>query len=503
MKKIKLILVLIGLLAGGYYFYWKNENKHLSKDIYFLNNKVYSVFTDKEVSGYVTKNEWEGTIYTKYKDGVAQSEKVIDKNLKLVSKKNFNPQGLLDGKSYNVSRDEVISLNYKNNILNGLSDIRNLTIDFVDGAINGKNLLIDHLNPESAKQINYKNGIPDFITLVLPSSEHPKDMLVNVMGVPNDYTGGIITIKKSSIVINEYNKGKLKRERIYKNDSQYRNGLTGLKLQDTAYFTNGEVENSLIYEDGLLKNLTSYNEKGQRHGISYEKNWYSNEFLIKTYENGILNGNYEKHYINKEGKIDKLLGFNKLGIFSGQNLNCEEVENYLNGFRVKELDLNIIKNSKKVIVENLKEIPENFTGLNKDGGVIYEYKEGKLIKEYIVPQYSEDITVKEFKDDGGYYFNLYSFGRIQSEREMDKNGVKNGRYVDHFYEGKSCTKTTGTLVNNKMQGESIHYHGDEVKYIDIYHPNDTYTRTYYKDYKNNEIDKVTTGKVVEGKWVEE
>ena len=94
-----------------------------------------------------------------------------------------------------------------------------------------------------------------------------------------------------------------------------------------------------------MKSLTSYNEKGQRHGISYEKNWYSNEFLIKTYENGILNGNYEKYYINKEDKINKLLGFNKLGIFLGQNLNCEEVENYLNGFRVKKLDLNIVKNS--------------------------------------------------------------------------------------------------------------------------------------------------------------
>lgn len=67
----------------------------------------------------------------------------------------------------------------------------------------------------------------------------------------------------------------------------------------------------------------------------------------------------------------------------------------------------------------------------------------------------------------------------------------------------SCTKTTGTLVNSKMQGESIHYHGDEVKYIDIYHLNDTYTRTYYKEYKNNEINKVITGKVVEGKWGEE
>lgn len=54
MKKNKLILVLMGLLAEGYFFYWKNENKHLS-------------------------------------------------------------------------------------------------IDFVDGAINGKNLLINHLNPESAK----------------------------------------------------------------------------------------------------------------------------------------------------------------------------------------------------------------------------------------------------------------------------------------------------------------------------------------------------------------
>lgn len=72
-------------------------------------------------------------------------------------------------------------------------------------------------------------------------------MLVNAIGVSNDYTGGIITIKKSSIVISEYNKGKIKRERTYKNYSQYKNGLTELKLEDTTYFTNGEVENSLIF----------------------------------------------------------------------------------------------------------------------------------------------------------------------------------------------------------------------------------------------------------------
>lgn len=100
MKKIKILLPIVAFLIGGYYFYWKDKEPSLNKDVYFFNNKAYSIFTDKEITGYILTQELGGKVYREYKDGVLQFEKIIDKDLKLVSNKRFNSLGLLSGKVY-------------------------------------------------------------------------------------------------------------------------------------------------------------------------------------------------------------------------------------------------------------------------------------------------------------------------------------------------------------------------------------------------------------------
>lgn len=500
MKKLKIILLIVAVLTGIYYFYPNEEKKYIEKDIYFANNKAYSIFTDREISGYVKSENYLGTSYREYNKGRVLSEKIVDPNLKMISKKAFDENGLLEGKSYIVMNGEGYDLEYKNNILNGKSKIKNNEIDFVDGTINGKNMLPQDSYSNLNKQITFKNGIPDFIELEIPTSEYPKKILVDEIEVPNKFTGGIIQTKSSEIILFEYVNGELTRERSY--EGIY--SLIGLKLKDTIYSKDKKINKVLNYRNGILLNLTTFNDKGEMDGVLFERDFYSDEFKIKNYKNGFLNGKTKKYYMSKDKKIQETSGIYNIGILSGQYLNYNKVENFLNGFKVNDLDLNKVLNDKEVVIESFKDIPKDFTGFNVDSIMfrVNEYKDGKIIREYTVNNNLE-TEVKEFKDNGGYDFNLYSSeGVIKVIREIDKKNVHNGKYVEYFYGGDSCTKTEGTMVNNTPLGRFVHYHGDKIEYVDIYHENNTYTRTYYKDYEKNDIDRVTTGKRINGIWVE-
>lgn len=505
MKKIKILLPIVAFLIGSSYFYWKSKEPSLNKDIYFFNNKGYSISTDKEITGYTLTEELRGKVYREYKDGILQSEKVIDKDSKLISNKKFNSLGLLSGKAYKLIDKKTYEFMYKNNILNGTSEIENSKINFTDGSINGKNLIFENSDANKKQQINYKNGVPDFINLKLPSTEYPKKILVNETSLPERYSGGAIYIRPAEIVLVQYEDGILQRKRAYENEDFYY-GTLGLKTRDITYFKTGQTKQELMYEGGVLKTLRTFNEKGELDGISYDSNLYSNEFEIREYQDNVLNGESQQYYLNSDNQIKKLNGFYKIGIYSGQTLNFDKIENFLNGFKVENLDLNLVKTT--FSIEELDQIPEDFTGFNRGVSasdsslVINEYKNGKLIKEYS-PDYYE-TSVKEFKEDGGYYLNIYnSLGFIQREMEVDKDEVWNGKNIEYFYYDNSCTKTVGNLVNGELSGKYMHYHGDKVVSVDTYYSNDTYKRVYYKDYENNIIEKTGTGKKVNGVWVED
>lgn len=503
MKKIKVLLIPMAFLMGSFYFYLQDKKPHLNEDVYFFNNKGYSIFTDKEISGYTLTQELTGKVYREYEDGVLQSEKIIDKDSKLVSNKRFNSIGLLSGKVYKSIDKKIYGFMYKNNILNGISEIENSRIDFIDGSINGKNLIFQYSDANKKQQINYKNGVPDFINLELPVIEYPKKILVNEMSLPERYSGGVMYIRPTEIVLLQYEDGILQRKRAYENEGFYY-GTLGLKMSDITYFKTGETKQELLYEGGVLKTLRTFNEKGELDGISYDSSLYSNEFEIKKYQKNILNGEYQKYYLDLNNQIKKLNGVYKMGIFSGQALNFYKIENFLEGFRVENLDLDSVKTD--FSIKQFDEVPKDFTGFNRgvstnNNSVINEYKNGKLIKEYIADYY--EMSAKEFKGNGGYYLNIYnSLGFIQKEMEVDKDEVCNGKNIEYFYYDNSCTKTVGNLINGNLDGKYIHYHGDKIIYIDTYFSNDIYERVYYKNYEKNIIEKITTGKRVEGIWRE-
>lgn len=505
MKKIKILLPIVAFLIGGYYFYWKDKEPSLNKDVYFFNNKAYSIFTDKEITGYTLTQELGGKVYREYKDGVLQFEKIIDKDSKLVSNKRFNSLGLLSGKVYKSIDKKTYGFMYKNNILNGTSEVENSKIDFTDGSINGKNLIFQYSDANKKQQINYKNGVPDFVNLKLPTIEYPKKILVNEMSLPERYSGGVIYIRPAEIVLLQYEDGILQRKRAYENEDFYY-GTLGLKMRDITYFKTGQTKQELLYEGGVLKTLRTFNEKGELDGISYDSSLYSNEFEVKKYQNNILNGESQQYYLDLNNQVKKLNGFYKMGIFSDQALNFYKIENFLDGFKVENLDLNSAKTD--FSIKQFDEVPKDFTGFNREvsssdnSSIINEYKNGKLIKEYS-PDYYE-TSVKEFKENGGYYLNIYnSLGFIQKEMEVDKDEVWNGKNIEYFYYDNSCTKTVGRLANGDLEGKYIHYHGDKIICVDTYFPNDTYERVYYKDYENNVIEKIGTGKKVNGAWVED
>lgn len=462
MKKLKTFLLAVAIATGGYYFYSQQTNKIIDGDIYILNNKVYSVLTNKKVSGYILSKTWGNTIYKKYINGVISSEKEVDENSKLVSEKNFNKLGLLEGKSFIGYKDVPSTFTYKNNILNGQSEVDNMTINFTDGASSGENTLVKTFY----KNINYINGVPDFLQLEIPSSDYPKKLLSNTFAVPEKYTGGIFTLQPSQMTLSEYENGILKRERLYEDDTFYRNGygLVGLKFRDQTYYDSGKLKQIFEYRNGLLEEVISLNEKEERDGLFFKKSTYSYNITVRNYENGTLNGKCETYLLDKNKNVVKVSGFYKNGVYSGQRLNENKIENFLNGFRVENLNLDEVLNDKMVVVEHFKGVlPDNFTGFNRkysNPSVIDEYKNGQLIKEYSFNQYLEP-TIKEFKEDGGYTLNTYNFGVILTQKEFDKFGVENGDFTEYFYNGP-CTKTTGKMVNGEIVGETTHYHGDRI-----------------------------------------
>ncbi|MGL4687683.1 MAG: hypothetical protein ACRCVS_03235 [Fusobacteriaceae bacterium] len=519
MRRYNAILLGLLIIGIGYYFYSKEE-KYSDTEVYFVEGKAHSLSTDKKISGEILSKNDIGVYYRKYKKGIIKSEKIVDENLELIEKISFNNLGLLEGELYDNSQYNVNGtkqiLNYKNNILQGKNEVGNNIIYFIDGTINGINPFAEY--PEFDGTINYKKGIPDFIELDIPSSEYPKKLLLNVP-IPEKFSGGIFqTLKKDSqdiMKLSEYQEGLLTRERIYSNEISKLNEvisletLVGIKYEDIFYYKNGKINKKFTYnKNGILENLISFNSNGEKEGLFIENEIDKKvETIILNYNDNILNGKYEKYSIAEDNKIKKLFGFYKLGIFSGQRADYGKIENYVNGFKTENIDLDKIIEKEKIVIEELEEIPEKFTGFNRDGfSVINEYVEGKLFKQYYFKGDTKTRTeTKEMKDNGGYTYDTYDYGLISTQKEFDEFNIQNGKYIEYYYQGESsCTKTISNIVNGKLLGESIHYHDDErVSYIDIYDSNGTYTRTYYTNYENNEIEKIVTGRKINGVWTED
>lgn len=494
MKKFSTLLLSIAIVSGGYYFYSQQilTPKILKDDIYIKNSKVYSVFTDEPISGYIMSKNWSDSIYTKYKKGVLNSKKIVNQNFKLVLQENYNENGLLSGEAYKTINDVNYTLNYKNNILNGKATIGDEQVDFIDGTINGSDILPKY---HSKNKINYQEGVPDFIKLDLPSEKYPKNLLVNTI-VPENFTGGLLNTGEDETTLFEYNEGALIRIRVY-NAGNY--GIEGLKIRDVIYGNNNQIKEEFKYENGILKSASSYNDNNRKDGVFYNINLYSQAFYLTTYSDGILNGESQEYHFNNKGELEKIFGFYNLGIYSGDKLKSNEIETYVDGFKTSDLKLQSRVNIKAKI-ENFKKIPENFTGFNRENHKVIEYKDGNPIKEYTYFDFS--TVVKELNKDGSYKESKYKDGLIFEIYNFDKNGVKNGPctlYVHNDLNGR----TIGQMVDGKAFGEFKHYHENNIFFIDIYKGDGTYKRTVYYDYEKNKIQTISKGEFINGTWKEE
>ncbi|WP_297406521.1 hypothetical protein [uncultured Cetobacterium sp.] len=478
----KLLIIIIGIIIAGTTYHYKETNINLIKlenDIYIKNNKAYSILTDKLVSGYTTSTSWGNTDYTKYIKGIITSKKRINNNLQLLLEENFNKNGLLDGEIFKLSGDKSFIYKYKNNILNGISNLNNREIEFVDGTIVGKNSISEYQNPYN---INYINGVPDFIKLEIPNNKYPEKILYNTES-PSNFTGGILKKANWEMVLSEYKNGKLIRERFYSMDSN----MSGLKKKDIIYGENKNILKELIYADGILDKLNSFNDKMERNGENYEKVIYSEEFFIKNYINGVLNGNSTQYIFDKDKKLNKYLGFYKLGIYTGEKYMCQYSGKYVEGFDIDKLD-DLIK-FEPFTIETLVEIPKKFTGYNKNENIIFEYNSGKIKKEY---QPIDNIyqKVKVYNNNGSYREDTYQNGLIIETINYDKNNIRNGQYIGYAH-NKLKEKTIGMIINNIMTGEFKHYHDNNIIYVDTYNGNNKSIRTRYYNYKDKKIKSIS------------
>ncbi|MGX6592788.1 hypothetical protein [Cetobacterium ceti] len=489
MKKLLLILFSV-FVIGGIYYYKQEDSKsiQLENNVYIKNNKIYSISTDKPVTGYTVSTSWGNKYYTKYNKGIMTSQKKVSNDLQLLSEDNFNKNGLLEGESFKFLRNETIVLKYKNNILNGKGTLNNKDVEFNDGTLVGKNGISEY---ENLYKINYINGVPDFIKIKIPNNKYPKKILYNGKLTPN-FTGGILKKIDWKIVLSEYENGKLMRERFYSTDSN----IIGLKEKDIIYDGNNKIRQELFYRNGTLEKLNSYNDKMEKNGENIEKTLYSGEFFIKNYENGILNGNSTQYLFDKNKNLKVFSGFYKLGIYTGERYTCGYDGTYLNGFNVDKLN-NSIK-FKPFKIENLTTIPKEFTGYNKDGNKIYEYESGEIKKEYI-PTDNIYQQVKIYNKDGSYKENTYQNGLILEVINYDKNNIPNGEYIGYAH-NKLKGKTVGMIVDDVYTGKFKHYHGDELIYFDTYDGNTKSTRVNFYNYKENKIKSIEKRVFKNGIW---
>ncbi|MGL5122852.1 MAG: hypothetical protein ACRC6K_01615 [Fusobacteriaceae bacterium] len=82
------ITISLGLViaAIGYYFYTK-EKEYLITEVYFVEGKPYSLFTDKKISGVILKQSDNRVHYKKYKNSIIKLEKIVTDKLEKIPEK--------------------------------------------------------------------------------------------------------------------------------------------------------------------------------------------------------------------------------------------------------------------------------------------------------------------------------------------------------------------------------------------------------------------------------
>lgn len=463
-----------------------SSNEIVKEPIYIDKGVAYRVTDNKEVDGIMIGGERGYKEYTSYKDGRLANYKKTDWNEALVEERNYDSMGLLDGK---VRNGENYS-NYSHGRLMGeyKESYYGETLRYYrDGVLHSKQDVkgeIRYYNDGLESEIDPGPGRVASVKAVW--GREPKRKYTGELYSEPVYKelvpryGGVLEIKR-------YDKGILKYVKYYSKE--------GVKTGETHFYDGDTDRKSKVFEyvNGYLNEYYSYNPQGELEGEVIDRRSID-QILTKNYISNIPHGRVKNSNV-KNGRISQE-GVYNMGVFSGE----KDGRYYSQGIEVEKTDT--------VEIEPLEilEKPEgelSFTGLtrrdNRDELLIDEYVSGKVVKTY---SYRKNILEKitTFSDDGRYREESYKEGVLTNVFNYSSNGSRNGEFmrIEH-----SNSKTVGSIVDNRIEGKSIHYHRGEIYYIDDYKDGSSYERTTYFDYEKGRISEVSRGKFhsKSGQWI--
>ena len=474
------------------------ENKILDIPMYSKEKKVYSVLDNKPVNGVVEKVGYYGVKeYSTYKKGILSNLKKINKIGELTFDQSFDDMGLRHGVSFDkkgktsefyhgVLDGEVSSEDYRGN---------KIIERYNDGVLNGVQ------EKSTDQKLFFNQGLR---TAEDTQTEVKKQSRVIWGDTPKEnFTGELYGKAKKDLGNTYYAVMQIEnyRDGILLSRSYY--NKEGKKLSE-FYFADGELKKiirSIEYRNGILTELKNYDSDGNLDGEFLTRNNYSKSLFIQNFVKGIPHGRVEI-LIEKGDKLEKKLGFFDKGVYTGYR---DYIHYYKDGVKGEDRGGEILPSD--LVIVDIKDIVDkkSFSGYTKEeisndsgsGNYLYHYDNGALKEKY---RYENNYLIQSqhYKNDGKYIQKDYNNGILKKILNYSADGIANGKFT--AYEHKNA-KTIGSMVDGRIDGKSIHYHGDKIYYIDLYSQGKNYDRTIYYNYDKKQVLQIQKGVYTDRGWI--
>lgn len=445
------------------------SNGIIDEGIYVDEGMAYRVRDERSFTGVVKNERGQSREYLSYRKGRLINKKVVDRDATLIKERSYDSMGLLHGRS----KDGGDESSYSHGILTGerrKGDFGGDRLNYEDGVLQGRQ--------EIGGRIRYfDSGVE---TDVDPAYSKPLDKKIKwTEKAEEDYSGELYSRPTIHEFISKYQRDRMLEVRGYERGTliyvKYYSEK-GEKVSEYTFYDGDtdKVKRYSKYSGGMLSESIGYDEKGQYAGESMEQ--YSGYIHTENYTEGFLQGEtVYKNLIN--GEVRKK-GVYELGIFTGE-VNGEY---YLKGLHTPK------KPEAEAKAIEIEEDLQGDSGLVKwmDGGYTFmdEYSEGRLIKSYKF--YGNKLEkVRIPLEDGNYMEESYNEGLLKSRYRYNSMGEAEGEFLLIEHTG---SRTVGNMKAGRLQGRSIHYHGDTIYYIDEYREGgSSYERTVYYDYDKKQV----------------
>lgn len=406
MKKLFILSILISSMTFANKVYTEN-------DIFIKEGKAYTLFDEKVITGMVSKELDNQTIYSTYENGVKTKEKILDSNRKVVSDYYIDNLGLLNGVSYiELENGETIKANYKKGIVNGFAEQTyyeefDFAGNFANGVAHGKVEAIDI--DGQIKVYNYSQGIQK-----------------NKLDSPlfEEYFNKTFVNKDTLQITGETAKSgeKLFSGMAYKAYDGY--------ITDTTYYVNGEKKADFYFAQGFMYSAKIYKNKNNFEEYTFYEEM--NKGVINShynYENFRLNGNYKYYFINgdrQEGtyKDDQLLG--KVTTYDISN-NIVDIIEYTKDSYKKTSYYDYQKGKIKLISQGVYN--KDTMDWTKVGKELRYYEDGKIEREVVFSKEEANATT------------YYPSGKIKLTGKVNPyTDLSEGVVTEYYESGKIKAK---------------------------------------------------------------